>query len=245
MNFFIPASQHDDMAAHDMPQSTESDPKVSNGPTFTTKLVNAVSLCPGLNMNVRATYFSQTCSIAQIWAPVDPTAPIKLKKPEPRKICQHLSGPEYDGYIRLIRTRTLGGVSPELRARAARQLFPYKQLPPLEKEPKAKNLDVVFIEINAKVKLNTATLSIPDDGNSRHNEKQWTQIEKRKLDGFLLGWARWEVDFVNGFVKSARCEGTTGNVNAICDACTLVSKDESLKRSIRRVSNSIFSVICY
>lgn len=233
------------MLANNTPQSTKSDPQVSNSPIFTTKLVNAVSLHPVLNMNVRVTYFSQTRSIAQIWSPVDPTAPVKLKKSEPRNICRHLSGPEYDGYIRLIRTRTLGGVSPELRARAARQLFPYKQLPPLEKEPKAKNLDVVFIEIDHKVKLNATTPFIPDDGNNRHNERQWTQVEKRKLDAFLLGWARWEVDFVNGFVKSACCEGTTGNANAICDACTLVSKDESLKRSIRRVSNLIFSVICY
>jgi hypothetical protein len=31
-------------------------------------------------------------------------------------------------------------------------------------------------------------------------EKKWTKVEKRKLDEFLLGWARWEVNYVEGFV---------------------------------------------
>ena len=172
----------------------------------------------------------------QFWPQVDPTAPKQLKKSPSRKICKHLSGPGYDEYVHLIRTRTLGGVSPELCARASCQLFPYKQLPPLEKEPKAKSLALVFIEIVTKNVTNPKMLLIPKSGNGNHNEWQWTKAEKRKLDEFLLGWARWEVDYMNGFVKSAQCEGTTDNANAICDACTSISKDESLKRYIRRVS---------
>ena len=72
-------------------------------------------------------------------------------------------------------------------------------------------------------------------------KKKWTKQEKRRLDEFLLGWARWEVDYVNGFVRSARCHGTTKNADGICDACVAVSKDESLKRSIRRVRPTIIS----
>jgi hypothetical protein len=168
----------------------------------------------------------------QFWPQVDPTAPKQLKKSLSRKICKHLSGPGYDEYVHLIRTRTLGGVSPELRAHASCQLFPYKQLHPLEKEPKAKSLALVFIEIVTKNVTNPKMLLIPKSGNGNHNEWQWTKAEKRKLDEFLLGWARWEVDYMNGFVKSAQCEGTTDNANAICDACTSISKDESLKRYI-------------
>lgn len=162
-----------------------------------------------------------------------------MKKLPPRKICKHLSGPGYDEYVHLIRTCTLGGVSPELRARASRQLFPYKQLPPLEKKPKAKNLALAFVEIVTETVTNPKMLLIPESGNGNHNERKWTKDEKRKLDEFLLGWARWEVDYVNGFVKSAQCEGTTDNGNATCDACISISKDESLKRSIRRVSEPI------
>jgi hypothetical protein len=134
-------------------------------------------------------------------------------------------------------------VSPELRARATRQLFPYKGLPPLQKEPRTKDLHLIFVEIETKdisVGVKTPAL-IPKDGNVLHNEKKWTKQEKRKLDEFLLGWARWEVDYVNGFVRSARCHGTTKNADGICDACVAVSKDESLKRSIRRVRPTIIS----
>jgi len=150
-------------------------------------------------------------------------------------VCQHLSGPGYNEYIQRIRTRLLGGVSTELRARAARQLFPYKRLPPLEKQPRTKDLDVNFIEVETHADKSNSIPRIPECGNNKLNEKKWTETEKRQLDKFLLGWARWEVDYANGFVRSARCEGTTKNISGICDACEEVGRDESLKRSIRRV----------
>ena len=73
-------------------------------------------------------------------------------------------------------------------------------------------------------------------GNGHLKEKKWTEVEKRKLDEFLLGWAHWEVNYVEGFVCSVHCDGTTTNTNEICNACDATSRDKSLKRSIRRVS---------
>ena len=41
---------------------------------------------------------------------------------------------------------------------------------------------------------------------------------------------------MEGFVCSVCCDGTTTNTDEICNACDATSCDESLKRSIRRVS---------
>ena len=65
-------------------------------------------------------------------------------------------------------------MSPELRARAMRQLFPYKGLPPLQKEPRTKDCHLIFVEIKTKdisVGVKTPAL-IPKDGNVLHNEKK-------------------------------------------------------------------------
>lgn len=163
----------------------------------------------------------------------------KPSLPAPPKVCKHLNGSGYEEYIRLIRTRALGGVSPDLRARAVRQLFPYKNLPRLEREPRKKDLHLIFIEIQGKAGAHTL---IPKDGNRYHKERKWTKVEKRRLDEFLLGWARWEVDYVNGFVRSVHCEGTIKNADSICDACISVSQDESLKRAVRKVRRTI--IVC-
>jgi hypothetical protein len=72
----------------------------------------------------------------------------------------------------------------------------------LKKQPRTKDIDVNFIE----VKTHT------DKSNSKLNEKKWSETEKRQLDKYVLGWARWEVDYANGFVRSAKCEGTTKNI---------------------------------
>jgi len=142
------------------------------------------------------------------------------KKTEPPKVCKHLSRPGHDEYIRLIRTRSLGGISPELRARAVRQLFPYKKFPRLEKEPRNKDINLLFIEIKGNGENNSnRTPNVPKNGNGHLKEKQWTELEKRKLDEFLLGWARWEVNYAEGFVHSVRCDGTTTNTDEICNAC--------------------------
>jgi hypothetical protein len=89
-------------------------------------------------------------------------------------------------------------MSPELRARAVRQLFPYKKFPQLEKEPSKKDISLVFIEIKGNGEINSP--NITKNGNGHLMEKKWTKVEKRKLDEFLLGWARWEVNYVEGFV---------------------------------------------
>lgn len=159
-----------------------------------------------------------------------------VKKTEPPKICKHLSGPGYDEYICLIRTCSLGGISPELWAHAVQQLFQYKKFSPLEKEPRKKDINLVFIEIKGNGENGSMTPNIPKNGNGHLKERKWTEVEKRKLDEFLLGWARWEVNYVEGFVRSVRCDGTTTNRGEICNACGAISCDESLKRSIRRVS---------
>ncbi|KAI0688076.1 hypothetical protein C8T65DRAFT_746794 [Cerioporus squamosus] len=54
--------------------------------------------------------------------------------PPELKPCQHLTGKEYEEYILRTHTRSIGGVSPSLRGRISRQLFPYKKLPPLKEE---------------------------------------------------------------------------------------------------------------
>ncbi|KAF9232090.1 hypothetical protein BU15DRAFT_90744 [Melanogaster broomeanus] len=65
-------------------------------------------------------------------------------------------------------------------------------------------------------------------------ECSWTDDEKRKLDENLLAWARWEVDYGNGFICSTRCTRTTTNMDAICDACRELASDDALKHAIRR-----------
>jgi hypothetical protein len=160
----------------------------------------------------------------------------RAKRPE--IVCKHLNGPEYHEYIMRIQTRELGGVSPMLRGRAARQLFPYKNLPPL-KEMQAK-LGTDFIEVE-EVKATAPqileVMNVPKTGNAEQKQQHWTASELKKYDEFLLGWARWVTDRINGFVRSARCERTTRNSKGICDACLGIAEDESFKRAVRRVSH--------
>lgn len=178
----------------------------------------------------------QLPSIASIWEGVDPNVKPKSKfqqaKPAPDvQVCRHLSGPGYDDYIRLVRTRSLGGISPELYARVVRQCFPYKTGFPELGEGRT---------INPKGKLpltsKIPSKIVPKDGHKSAEEKHWTVTEHQRLDHCLLALARWEVNYAKGFVKSAHCHKTTDNVDGVCDACREVGQDESLKRTIRRVS---------
>ncbi|KAF8835608.1 hypothetical protein BDN67DRAFT_984506 [Paxillus ammoniavirescens] len=136
--------------------------------------------------------------------------------------CQHLRGPKYMEYILRTQTRLLGGISHELRARISRQLFPYKPFPELKNSKGANSMKVELEEI-------------PWETNQNLKEKSWTADEKRKLDESLLAWARWEVDYTNGFIRSAQCKHKTSNKSGICDACEeLAEKDEAFKHAIRR-----------
>lgn len=155
----------------------------------------------------------------------------KWKKPP--KICKHLDGPEYNEYILRTHTRTLGGISPDLRATAVRNLFPYKGLPPIKDGP-TKKAD--WLLITPKKASKSATNShIPADGNREQRERAWTDAEKKKLDQFLTGWARWIVDYNMAYARATKCQGTTSNANGICDECWLVAKDESFRTAVRRV----------
>lgn len=116
-------------------------------------------------------------SIAHIWADVDPNIKPKSKGPKANlapdlQVCRHLSGPGYDDYIRLVQTRSLGGISPELHARIIRQCFPYKKgLPELGEGrtigPKGK------LPLSSKI----PSRIVPKDGDKCATEKHWTVIE--------------------------------------------------------------------
>jgi hypothetical protein len=125
-----------------------------------------------------------------------------------------------------------------LRGRAARQLFPYKNLPPLKETPAEAGRDSIKVEeIIAKAPQTPEVIKVPENGNAERIQKYWTASELKKYDKFLLGWARWVTDRINGFVRSARCEGMTMNKDGVCDACLRISKDESFKKAVRRVSH--------
>ncbi|KAI1782137.1 hypothetical protein LXA43DRAFT_977717 [Ganoderma leucocontextum] len=171
----------------------------------------------------------QTPSIINFFqsAPHNPGADSKEKRPsshpEPWQCpCQHLRGGHYEEYVLRTQTRSLGGISSRLRTRVARQLFPYKQLPPVrEKRDEATSV--------------LSEVAVPLDGNREAKEGMWTRSEHRALDHALKGWARWNVDYDQRSVKSTRCEGVTENRSGICDACErLDRKDMGLKKSVYR-----------
>lgn len=137
-------------------------------------------------------------------------------------LCQRLRGEPYSVYLFHTSTRTLGGISFEQRARMKRQLFPYKYPSEIKQEH-----------------------DIPLDGNAKVEEKDWTLPEQRRLDRQLQGFARWIVDFDDRSVRSTTCEGNTRNAHAICDKCTHLAKDESLKHAIRRVELSKVAYVQY
>jgi hypothetical protein len=105
-------------------------------------------------------------------------------------VCKHLSRPAYDEYILRTQTHTLGRISPDLRAAAVRNLFPNKKLPPLHEFSKKKT-DWVLIQPSKQTEVSPSAeaLQIPADGNAGQEERTWTDVEKRKLDVFLTGWA--------------------------------------------------------
>ena len=98
----------------------------------------------------------------------------------PMPVCIHLSRPPYEEYILRICTHSLGGISQEFCARAACQLFPYKNFSPLEKDPKQKDLEnILFVETPSK---SQGTKSTPADGNDKLKAMLWTKAKKRAFD---------------------------------------------------------------
>ena len=140
--------------------------------------------------------------------------------------CQHLSGPEYSEYILRTETRLLGGISYDLWARIAWQLFPYKPFPPL------KDCAVAIGEQIPVCKTEKPTW----ETNESIKEADWTADEQKKLDMNLLAWAWWEVDYANRVVKSTHCKGTMTNKSGVCEACEKLASDSALCHAVWRVS---------
>lgn len=125
-------------------------------------------------------------------------------------------------YILRTETRSLGGIAPLFRARIIRQVLHYK------------NLAVLKGSVAANV---AEPAGIPENGNVYVSSRDWTSTEQKKVDDLLKMWARWEVSYIHQFVKSTKCEGMTKNAGTrVCEECRKLASDESLKRSIRRVS---------
>ncbi|KAJ7243493.1 hypothetical protein C8J57DRAFT_1243438 [Mycena rebaudengoi] len=144
-----------------------------------------------------------------------PAAPLEPKS------CKHLSGDKYMEYIERTETRSMGGVSTELRGRIARQVLFHKKFPPLKN-------DSLVANGGATEQL------IPSEGNDCIASPDWTLDEHDQLHGNLRGFSRWVVHYAKKTVASAHCEDLTANLDQVCNACLAVSKDESLQRSIRR-----------
>ncbi|KAJ7194862.1 hypothetical protein GGX14DRAFT_359779 [Mycena pura] len=168
-----------------------------------------------------------TPSIATIFAagPIQSHPPARKRvcaaPPEPRS-CLHLSGDNYIEYIERTETRAMGGISPTLRGRVARQIFMHKKFAMLKSGEDQQKL---------RKKLE---LDVPQDGNKYIQSSDWTEAEQVQLYEGLKGYARWEVNYVRKFVRSTHCGRLTANPDGICDACKKLAHDESFLRSIRR-----------
>ncbi|OBZ71643.1 hypothetical protein A0H81_08835 [Grifola frondosa] len=75
---------------------------------------------------------------------------------------------------------------------------------------------------------------VPSDGNMQGKERFWTDTEKSRLYQSLKAWARWEVDYSGGFVRSTHCQRTTENRSQVCDTCEKLGEDVSLKAAVRK-----------
>ncbi|KAJ6503931.1 hypothetical protein C8R45DRAFT_924266 [Mycena sanguinolenta] len=148
-----------------------------------------VRKCPQINgkVNVRIavtkTLGTVTPSVTTFFDP----GPIRNPPPKPvivkeAKSCLGLMGGKYTEYIDRTETRSMGGVSVELRARLVRQLFRYKEFPALKSEDTVSS-------------IRPSQTSVPANANDRIPSAEWTHAEHQKADKVLRGFARWEVDF--------------------------------------------------
>ncbi|KAG6895347.1 hypothetical protein C0992_001720 [Termitomyces sp. T32_za158] len=165
---------------------------------------------------------TQTRSISQIFPSV--TTPFQAQ-PRPVVPCTGLSGEQFEEYIIRSRTRKYGGISPAMRARVARQVFPYKPFPPLQSK------ELAFKHVGVPIKW-----EVPEWGNKDVEVLFWTSTEKLQFDMTLMAWARWELDSVLRVVRSTRCHGTTSNKSKLCDTCTSVKDDPSFKKAVKRAN---------
>ncbi|KAJ7742173.1 hypothetical protein DFH07DRAFT_980597 [Mycena maculata] len=148
----------------------------------------------------------------------------RIPTPEPLepRSCRHLSGEDYTEYIERTETRTMGGISAQLRGRIARQIFMYKKISALKSAPEK------------KARHKEIEVDVPEDGNECILSSDWTDTEHVRLYEELKGYARWEVNYNKKTVRSARCEGLTSNADGVCDACQKIAADESLRHAVNR-----------
>ncbi|TFY73265.1 hypothetical protein EWM64_g10747, partial [Hericium alpestre] len=116
--------------------------------------------------------------------------------------CQGLTGDQYDEYILRTHTRSLGGIALKLRARVARELFPYKAFLPQHSEKQKESADKADSDDSDTgasnsdddntVKLGPA---VPKDGDCRAPLKHWSASEHKRIDERLKAFARWEVNY--------------------------------------------------
>lgn len=133
-------------------------------------------------------------------------------------------------------TRTLGGISFEFRGRVVRQLTPWKKHQPI-KEMRTRFKVEVPVPSGIKVE-------VPEDGNTAIKFAAWTDSEKKRLDDYLFAWARWEVDFTNGLIRSTTCKKITCNESGVCDPCEAVACDSAFKKAVWRVCNQYPMKLC-
>ncbi|KAJ6579492.1 hypothetical protein DFH09DRAFT_1445551 [Mycena vulgaris] len=148
--------------------------------------------------------------------------PIKNPPPKPAvvkvaKSCVGLFGGKYKEYVERTETRSMGGVSMQLRGRIIRQVLLYKKFGPLKAEARTAEA------------MHRIEASVPANGNDCVASPDWTEAEHEIVDDALAGFARWEVNYGKRTVRSSRCGGLTTNEDEICDACRSVAKDLSLK----------------
>ncbi|KAJ7362732.1 hypothetical protein DFH08DRAFT_799751 [Mycena albidolilacea] len=173
------------------------------------------------------TRYVNTPSISTIFAPrpikSHPREPVATVEPPETHSCRHLTGAEFIEYIEPTETRTMGGISPQLRSRIARQVFLYKKLAGLKRDDEYPR------------RRKQVEKDIPADGNDCISSADWTDTEHRRLYDALKGYARWEVNYAKKCVRSSRCEGLTPNLDGICDACTKLAKYPSFTHAVNRV----------
>ena len=144
----------------------------------------------------------------------------------PPATCKGICGKEIEEYVTTTQTRSLGGVSMDLRGQVKRDLFPYKPFPAIkERVHGAAYLEDCHVKRAADLK--SSNESVP--------EESWTNDEKRIFDLTLKGFARWEVDTGRRAVRATKCEGTTHNANGVCNACQGIESDAAFKKAVYRV----------
>ncbi|ETW75570.1 hypothetical protein HETIRDRAFT_456138 [Heterobasidion irregulare TC 32-1] len=77
-------------------------------------------------------------------------------------------------------------------------------------------------------------LEVPKNGNDSKPQSQWTTKEKKVLDTHLKAFVRWEVNYEEAAVRATVCKRLTENWSGICNACSRIAKDESLKDAVYR-----------